>query len=55
MEENYYPEGMLGSYIYESFQLLDQLEMIVLSGENEIFFENHVVFVTLVYSRIFFA
>lgn len=40
MEENYYPEGMLGAYLYESFQLLEQLEAIVLAGDNEIFFDS---------------
>lgn len=38
MEENNCPEGMLGSYLYECFQLLEQLETIVFSqGEAECF------------------
>lgn len=35
MEENYCPEGMLGSYLYESFQLLEQMEAVVLADGGE--------------------
>lgn len=40
MEENYDPEGMLDSYLYECFQLLEQMESIVLSGGTEGFFDT---------------
>lgn len=35
MEENGCPEGMLGSYLYESFQLLEQMEAIMLEQGGE--------------------
>ena len=38
MGESYSPEGMLDSYLYECFQLLEQMEDIVFSGESEDFF-----------------
>ncbi len=38
MGESYSPEGMLDSYLYECFQLLEQMEDIVFSGETEDFF-----------------
>lgn len=40
MEETYSPEGMLDSYLYECFQLLEQMESIVLSGGTESFFDT---------------
>lgn len=40
IEKDYCPEGMLDSYLYESFQLLDQMEEIVLSEENAGFFDG---------------
>lgn len=38
MEESFSPEGMLDSYLYECFQLLEQMDAIVLSGDGEGFF-----------------
>lgn len=40
MEEDYSTEGMLDQYLYESEQLLEQLEEIVLSENNRISFEE---------------
>lgn len=37
MGESYSPEGMLDSYLYECFQLLEQMEDIVFSGETDFF------------------
>lgn len=38
MGESYNPEGMLDSYLYECFQLLGEMEDILLAGEAEDFF-----------------
>ncbi len=40
MEENYCPDGMLGSYLYESFQLLEQMETVVLAEDSSEFFDR---------------
>lgn len=40
MGESFSPEGMLDSYLYECFQLLEQMEDIVLSGEADAFFST---------------
>lgn len=40
IESDYCPEGMLDSYLFESFQLLEQMEEIVLSEENAGFFDS---------------
>lgn len=40
MEEKGCPEGMLDSYLYEIFQLLEQMEEIVVSDENGEFFDT---------------
>lgn len=40
MEENYCPDGMLGAYLYESFQLLEQMDAVVLSQDGNEFFDR---------------
>lgn len=39
-ENTYNPEGMLGSYLYESFQLIEQMEEIALSEDDAGFFDR---------------
>lgn len=43
MEESYSSDGMLDTYLYESFQLLEQLETIVLLDSNEEFLDEESV------------
>lgn len=39
MEESFDSDGMLGIYLYESYQLLEQMEAVVLSEKNRNFFD----------------
>lgn len=39
MEESFDSDGMLGTYLYESYQLLEQMEAVVISEKNRNFFD----------------